>query len=439
MQNKTIFAMATAPGRSAVAVCRISGPGTRDAIVRLARRLPAPRHAQLSRIVHPASGEAIDDGLVLFFPAPRSYTGEDCVELHVHGGIAVTRALIGALGSLNLRPAEPGEFTRRAFLNGKLDLTQAEGVADLVDAETEFQRRQAVRQLEGHLSRQVEQWRRELISLGALVEAELDFADEGDVASLITGNIIADAIRLRNQMRQALRNAHNAERSRDGLRVVIAGAPNAGKSTLLNALAKRDVAIVSHHPGTTRDAVEVRLDVGGYPIMMIDTAGLRKSDDPVERIGIGRALARAETADLVLWLVEPGSEAVAPPRLAGSPEIWTLATKCDIEVPAPASAKLAISAETGLGLDLLEEALRRFGRKKLEIGGEVPALTRERHRQAVEAAAQALARVAADLALPPEIVAEEIRLAQHAVGRIAGRVDVEDVLGEIFGRFCIGK
>jgi tRNA modification GTPase len=439
MANDTIFAMVTAPGRAAVAICRVSGPCTREALARLAGGVPAPRHAQLARLLHPESGEAIDDGLVLFFPAPRSYTGEDCAELQVHGGIAISRALVDVLGSMGLRPAGPGEFTRRAFLNDKLDLAQAEGVADLVDAETEFQRRQALRQLEGHLSRQVEEWRRGLISLGALVEAELDFADEGDVGVLITKNIIAEVIQLRNQMHQALRSAHNAERTRDGLRVVIAGAPNAGKSTLLNALARRDVAIVSQHPGTTRDALEVRLDLGGYPMMMTDTAGLRESADPVERIGVDRAFARAEAADLVLWLVEPGSDAVTPPGFAGPVTVWTVATKCDIGAPVPTLAKLAISAATGAGLDRLEDALERFAGETLEIGGEVPALTRERHRQAMTTACEALGRIVESSSLPPEIVAEEIRVAQQAVGRIAGRVDVEDVLGEIFGRFCIGK
>jgi tRNA modification GTPase len=439
MQEDTIFAMATAPGRAAVAVCRISGPATRGAVMRLAGRVPAPRHAQLSRLVHPASGETIDDGLVLFFPAPASYTGEDSAELQVHGGTAIARAVVDALGALGLRPADAGEFTRRAFLNGKLDLAQAEGVADLVDAETEFQRRQALRQLEGHLSQQVERWRRELIEIGAQIEADLDFSDEGDVATLITADIIDQVERIREALTATLGHAGSGERLRDGLRVVIAGAPNAGKSTLLNALARRDVAIVSPHPGTTRDALEVGLDLGGYPIMMIDTAGLRNSEDPVEQIGIDRARTRAEAADLVLWLVEPGSYAVAPPGFAGAAEVWTVASKCDIGAPAPVSAKLAISASTGMGLAPLEEALERFARKKLEFGGEVPALTRERHRQALEMAAQALGRVAGNPKLPPEIVAEEIRLAQHAVGRIAGRVDVDDVLGEIFGRFCIGK
>src|SRR5947209_7306736 len=303
MQNDTIFAMATAPGRAAVAICRVSGPRTREAVARLAGRVPAPRHAQLARLVQPASAEVIDEAVVLFFPGPRSYTGEDCAELQVHGGIAIARALIGALGSLGLRPAEPGEFTRRAFLNGKLDLAQAEGVADLVDAETEFQRRQALRQLEGHLSQQVENWRRTLIGLGARLEAELDFSDEGDVAELMMSNIVIDDVRqLSDGMRTSLRHARSGERLRDGLRMVIAGAPNAGKSTLLNALARRDVAIVSEYPGTTRDAVEVHLDLGGFPIVATDTAGLRESEDPIEQIGVGGALARAETADLILWL-----------------------------------------------------------------------------------------------------------------------------------------
>jgi tRNA modification GTPase len=439
MQNDTILAMATAPGRAAVAVCRLSGPGTREAVARLAGRVPAPRRAQLTRLVHPSTGEAIDDGLVLFFPAPRSYTGEDCAELQVHGGMAVSRALIDALGSLGLRPADPGEFTRRAFLNGKLDLAQAEGVADLVDAETDFQRRQALRQLQGRLSRQVETWRGTLIGLGAQLEAELDFAGEADVAELMTSNIIIDDARqLLEELRTTLRQARSGERLRNGLRVVIAGAPNAGKSTLVNALARREVAIVSAHPGTTRDALEVHLDLGGFPILVTDTAGLRESDDPVERIGVDRAVARAEEADLVLWLVEPERTADACPRFSGSAEIWTIATKCDI-APGADGARLRISAATGVGLDRLESDLQAFARDRLETGGEVAALTRERHRQALAAAAGALERIVAGPQLPPEVVAEEIRLAQHAVGRIAGRVDVEDVLGEIFGRFCIGK
>jgi tRNA modification GTPase len=338
-----------------------------------------------------------------------------------------------------LRPAEPGEFTRRAFLNGKLDLAQAEGVADLVDAETEFQRRQALRQLQGQLSRQVEAWRWALIRLGAQLEAELDFADEGDVAQLMISDIVIDdACQLSRELHGALRHARTGERLRDGLRMVIAGAPNAGKSMLMNALARREVAIVSAHPGTTRDALEVHLDLAGYPISITDTAGLRDSEDPVERMGIDRAVARAEEADLVLWLVEPGSPATAFPDLLGSGEVWTIATKCDLARGAE-GAKLRISAATGIGLDELESELETFARAKLETGGEVAALTRERHRQALSAAAAALDRIVADPHLPPEIVAEEIRLAQNAVGRIAGRVDVEDVLGEIFGRFCIGK
>ncbi|MBV8851236.1 MAG: tRNA uridine-5-carboxymethylaminomethyl(34) synthesis GTPase MnmE [Methylobacteriaceae bacterium] len=445
MQNDTIFAMATAPGRAAIAVCRMSGPGARDAVLRLAGRVPPPRRAQLSRLAHPVSGEAIDDALIFYFPAPRSYTGEDCAELQVHGGTAIARALIEALGALGLRAAEPGEFTRRAFLNGKLDLAQAEGVADLVDAETESQRRQALRQLEGRLSRQVESWRQSLLGIAARLEAELDFSDEGDLAELMMSNIVIDDIRqLTSEMREALWHARTGERLRDGLRIVIAGVPNAGKSSLLNALARRDVAIVSEHPGTTRDALEVHLDLAGYPVTVVDTAGLRDASDAVEQIGIGRAMQRAEAADLILWLVEPGSAALAPPRFGGSGDVWTIATKCDIAPPGwlPGTtppAKLSLSAVTGAGLEQLEAALEGFARERLEIDVGVPALTRERHRQALAAAVEALQRIAADPGLPPEIVAEEIRVSQNAVGRIAGRIDIEDVLGEIFGRFCIGK
>jgi tRNA modification GTPase len=313
-------------------------------------------------------------------------------------------------------------------------------VADLVHAETEFQRRQALRQLDGHLSHQVENWRHTLIGLGARLEADLDFSDEGDVAELMTSNIVIDDVRqLSEEMRASLRHALSGERLRDGLRVVIAGAPNAGKSTLLNALARRDVAIVSEYPGTTRDALEVHLDLGGFPIVATDTAGLRESEDPIEQIGVERALARAVEADLVLWLMEPNSPESPPPFLGGLTDVWMIATKCDMQSRTMAGAKLALSARTGTGLVRLEQELERFAHDRLEIGGEVPALTRERHRQALAAAVEALDRIQAEPDLPCEVVAEEVRLAQHAVGRIAGRVDVEDVLGEVFGRFCIGK
>ncbi|MEA3060623.1 MAG: tRNA modification GTPase, partial [Sphingomonadales bacterium] len=250
---------------------------------------------------------------------------------------------------------------------------------------------------------------------------------------------IDDVRQLSGEMRAGLRHARSGERLRDGLRVVIAGAPNAGKSTLLNALARRDVAIVSEYPGTTRDALEVHLDLGGFPIVATDTAGLRESEDPIEQIGVERALARAVDADLVLWLMEPNSQKSLPPSLRSETHVWMIATKCDMQSPTTAGAKLAVSALTGAGLKRLEQELERFARDRLEIGGEVPALTRERHRQALAAAVEALDRIQAEPDLPCEVVAEEVRLAQHAVGRIAGRVDVEDVLGEVFGRFCIGK
>ena len=384
-------------------------------------------------------GVAIDRGLALFFPGPVSFTGEDCAEFHVHGGPAVIAALIRALaGFAKTRPAEAGEFTRRAFENGKLDLTEVEGLADLIAAETEAQRRQALRQAAGGLRGKAEAWRAALLEAAALIEAEIDFADEADVAPLARAKLASILVSVRSDLEKALASGRAGERLREGLVVVIAGPPNAGKSTLLNALARREAAIVSPIPGTTRDAIEVHLDIAGCPVSLIDTAGLRDSQDAIEQMGIERACARARTADLILWL----SEAVKPEPHGFAPaaEVWAIRTKIDLrsDRPAPGGEAIALSAATGENLDLLIDRLAVFARSQTGAG-ENALITRERHRKAFEAAAASLGRAEQRLHGPVEFLAEELRAAIRALEILIGRVDVEIVLGEIFARFCIGK
>ena len=440
----TIFALATAPGRSGVAVVRVSGPGAGDALSALIRRpLPKPREAILRSLRDPNTGEVLDSALVLYFAAPRSFTGEDVVELHLHGGRAVTAGVIEALSALpGLRVAEPGEFTRRAFENGKLDLTEAEAIADLVDAETAAQRRQALRQMEGALGTLYEGWRERLTRALAHIEADIDFAEED-----LPGGI-ADAVRpqldgLATEISAHLNDNGRGERLREGLHIAIVGAPNAGKSSLLNALARREAAIVSARAGTTRDVIEVHLDLGGYPVVLADTAGLREAAaDEVEEEGIRRALDRAARADVKIAVFD----ATALPDL----DMATLAlldkdtivvlNKTDLtttdQVMVAGHPAIGVSARTGAGLPALEERLTSFTADRLAAGG-VPALTRARHRSALEECRDALQRA---LAAPlPELAAEDVRLASRALGRITGRVDVEDLLDVIFRDFCIGK
>ena len=452
MTGDTIYALSSGPPPAAIAVIRISGPQAGAALQAVAGRVPAPRQAAFARLRDPQTGDVIDEALALFFPGPKSETGEDVAEIQLHGGRAVIAALFAALASVpGLRPAEPGEFTRRAFANGKLDLTKVEGLADLIFADTEAQRRQALRQLQGLLGDRAENWRGRIIAAQALAEAGIDFSDEGDVAAGVTAQARAAAAELLAEISAALADSARGERLREGLVVAIAGPPNAGKSTLLNRLARREAAIVSPFAGTTRDVIEVHLDLGGYPVTLLDTAGIRESDDPVEREGVARARRRAGEADLILWVEEAGSAsdrpAIARPTGEGAAQTWLVRNKVDL-LAAPAGSdartsedgtfpeRFALSAQTGKGMPSLFAALGRFAEQS--FGSREPALvTRERQRRSLEIAAGALARATGESR--DDILAEELRVAALALGRLTGRVDVEDILDVIFSDFCIGK
>jgi tRNA modification GTPase len=433
--SDTIFALSSGPSKAGVAVIRLSGSGALAAVAAIAGRVPEPRRCVLATLRDPSTGESLDRGLAVVFPGPRSFTGEDVAELHVHGGRAVVRGVLQALGALDgMRPAEAGEFSRRAFLNGKLDLAEAEALADLIDAETSSQRRQALRGLDGGISATAKLWRNRLVEALALVEADIDFSDEGDVPDALLDPARLIASELERDIALALSDGHRGERLRSGFIVVLAGAPNAGKSTLLNRIARRDVAIVSPQAGTTRDTIEVHLDLDGYPVTLVDTAGLRDSQDPVELEGVRRARRSLEDADLVLWLVAPDVGAGELPEVPAP--VWVVATKADLDSDPQPNARFRISASTGSGLAPLLDALAQEAREQLSASVD-PMITRERHRKALAEAQAALAAVA--IGAEPEIVAEELRLASRALGRIAGRVDVEDILDAVFSRFCIGK
>ncbi len=449
MKPDTIVALATGAGRAGVAVIRLSGPAAGATLSALtARDLPKPRTATREAFCDPRTGVSLDDGLALWFPGPHSFTGEDVVELHIHGGPAVIAAVVdAALSQPGVRPAEAGEYTRRAFENGKLDLAEAEGLADLVDAETEGQRRQALRQRRGALSAVYEGWRGRLIEAAALIEAEIDFPDEDLPGALAqrAGPILQS---LADDMGQHLDDAHRGERIRDGYRIAIIGPPNAGKSSLLNALAQREAAIVSDIPGTTRDVVEVRLVLTGFPVWIADTAGLREAADAIEAEGVRRALARAEEADLRIGVVETAADVPGSVSSVLNAEDLLVRSKLDLYGP-PASRRHApepagetpavhISSTTGEGLRELEAVLAA---KVTEALGreEAPVLTHARHRRLVEEARAALARAIPALDAGPELAAEDVRVAADQIGRLTGRIDVEDLLGEIFSSFCIGK
>jgi len=454
----TIFALSSGRPPAAIAVVRVSGPHAGAALKALVGRMPQPRQATLARVRDPQNGEVIDEALALWFPAPHSETGEDVAELQLHGGQAVIAGVLEALSKIEgCRMAEPGEFTRRAFENGKLDLTEVEGLADLIAAETQAQRRQAFRQLKGLIGDRAEAWRRRLIEALALVEARIDFADESDVPENLVEPALRAARGLREEIAQSLADAGRGERLRDGLVVAIAGPPNAGKSTLLNRLARREAAIVSPFPGTTRDVIEVHLDLAGYPVTLLDTAGIRASADPVEREGVRRAQARAAAADLVLWMTDASAiGGVAESQVHWPPgaEVWSLANKIDLvtrttsarnesENRAPAKQRInrsfTISASTGRGIDGLATALASYAAAYFSAT-ESALVTRARHRRALEEVAAALDRALGQgEGGREELIAEDLRAAATTLGRLTGRVDVEDILDVIFRDFCIGK
>ena len=507
----TIFALSSGRPPAAIAVIRVAGPRARAALEALGVKVPEPRRVGLARFRDPASGEIIDEGLVLFFEGAKSEIGEDTAELQPHGGRAIIAAMLAALGRIEgLRPAEAGEFTRRAFENGKMDLTAVEGLADLVMAETEGQRRQAYRQMRGALGKQADAWRERLIQALALVEARIDFSDEGDVPEDLLAPALAIAGALEAEIAGALADGQRGEGLRDGLTVAIAGPPNAGKSTLLNRIARREAAIVSTYAGTTRDVIEVHLDLGGMPVTLLDTAGIRDTDNPVEMEGVRRARQRAAAADLVLWVVDASAPDALPGEaetwlqrpLAHSPDAgaaqaagiamqaadiksesaaqsWLVVNKCDLNqevtkglragdstvrneakgrfnetitsmvnkqltsknesVTHNSEPVFSISALSGDGVPPLLGALERFAADAL-AGADAALVTRARHRRALEETLAALRRaVTRPVAEREDLLAEELHGAARALGRLTGRVDVEDILDVIFRDFCIGK
>lgn len=465
---ETIYALASGAGRAGVAVIRVSGAVAGAALQALVGGdLPVPRQAMLKRLRHPKSGEILDDALVLWFPGPGSFTGEDVAELHVHGGLAVVDGVLAALSTLaGLRLAEPGEFTRRAFENAKLDLTQVEGLADLIEAETEAQRKQALRQSEGELGRLYDGWRDRLVRALAHFEAELDFSDEElpeDLHTQVVGGVRA----LIAEIHAHLRDGRQGERLRDGVRLAIIGPPNAGKSSLMNALAQRDAAIVSDIAGTTRDVVEVHLNLAGYPLLVADTAGLRETGDTIEQEGVRRAKSWAEGADIKLAVFDGEALPKLDPTTRGMLENDTLvainksdaSTQGGTAAPSPDGTEVEgagngfptsidghpvwpLSVKTGAGLDALLARLAEMVMERCRMSSDGPAPTRARHREALQRTVEALGRFLArqnPRHLGAELEAEDLRLAVRELGRITGRVDVEDLLDVIFRDFCIGK
>jgi tRNA modification GTPase len=441
-RDQTIYALSSGRPPSAIAIVRLSGPQAGTALKSLVGKIPLPRRATRA-LLRDAGGQLIDDAVVLYFPAPASATGEDVAEFHVHGGRAVLASLFAALSAFEaVRAAEPGEFTRRAFENGKLDLTEAEGLDDLIRADTDRQRRQALRQLKGFLGDRARDWRARIVEACALIEAGIDFSDEGDVSSELIAPALGKIEALLGDITAVLAAEGRSERIRDGLVVAIAGAPNVGKSTLMNQLARRHVAIVSPHAGTTRDVIEVQLDLDGYPITVIDTAGIRETDDPVEQEGVRRARTRAAEADLVLWITDAEHAKIAP---EGSAPIWLVRNKIDLpgaDIPpleyAQSEKTFAVSASRGDGLaglisGLVDYAHEFFGSSEGGLIG------RARQRELLERTVESLRRSIIEAGRGEELVAEELRSAAYSLGRLLGEVDVEDILDVIFREFCIGK
>lgn len=429
----TIYALSSGRLPAGVAVVRISGPRVRFVLEAIAGTVPDAGILSLKRL-RCSDGSALDTSLVAYFKAPRSFTGEDCGEFHVHGGRAVVDALLRMIAAIEgTRAAEAGEFTRRAFINGKLDLVQAEALADLIDAETEAQRRMALNAVEGHVGRLYEKWRSRILRIQAMIAADLDFGDEGDVPDSVAERVRDDIVEVQAELERHLGSYRQAEIVRDGFRVAIIGPPNAGKSSLLNALAGRDVAIVSDEPGTTRDLVEVALDLGGLKVIVTDTAGIHESAGIVERIGIARAVETAKRADLVIILQPPGDEIVST---TGWGDHVVVRSKSDLGFGNRVGDDIPVSSMTGEGIDELLKVIRM--KVATATGGADLGPQRLRHRDALRRCVTALDRAtASEMAL--ELRAEELRIAATELGRVTGRIDVEDVLGEVFSTFCIGK
>lgn len=442
MNNKdTIFALATAQGRAGVAVMRISGPQAGSVLRALTRRaLPPARKASL-RILKNEQDEHLDEALVLWFPGPGSFTGEDMAELHTHGSVAVIEAASSALYERGLRQASAGEFTRRAFENGKLDLTEAEGLADLIDAESEGQRRQALRQMGGGLREVYEDWRWQILDALAMVEGEIDFPDEGDVPDALAHRASGGLKQLQVNLKSVLADSGRGEKTRSGVDIAIIGAPNAGKSSILNRLVRRDAAIVSAEAGTTRDIVEVHMHIAGLPVRISDTAGLRETDNWIEAEGVKRAKLRARDADLRLGVVDLTSNNKAVLD-ALTVDDFVLLNKCDqadVQNGKNVSREtFTISAETGAGFDALELALAREIKTRFALT-EQAGLTRARHVECVRRASAAIKNALQNLSIAPELAGADLRQALHAIKELAGESDIEAVLDRVFSQFCIGK
>ncbi|KWV45838.1 tRNA modification GTPase MnmE [Bradyrhizobium macuxiense] len=440
-RDQTIFALSSGRPPSAIAIVRVSGPMAESIVSALAGKTPAPRMVTRA-LLQDLNRQPIDDAVALWFPGPASATGEDVAEFHVHGGRAVLAAMFGVLAAFdNVRPAEPGEFTRRALENGKLDLTEAEGLDDLIHADTDRQRRQALRQLNGLLGNRARDWRERIVAASALIEAGIDFSDEGDVPDELIAPALAKVRSLHDEIQEVLAAQGQGERLRDGLVVAIAGPPNVGKSTLINQLARREVAIVSPHAGTTRDVIEVQLDLDGYPVTVIDTAGIRETDDPVEQEGVRRARARAAEADLVLWLTDSADGA----GVHGTTPVWLVRNKVDLDAARAGGTgggttqpQFRISAARGDGIPELITAMVGYAHDYFGTS-EGGLISRTRQRKALEETVQSLARSMDVIGQGEELAAEELRNAAVSLGRLLGRVDVEDILDVIFREFCVGK
>ena len=432
----TIFALASGSLGCGVAVVRVSGSQSRRIIERFCGGHVAVRYAAYKSIRDPQNRELIDTGLVLFFEGPASFTGEDCLEFQIHGSRAGVERLFAALSAEEgCRLAEPGEFIRRAFENDKLPLTSVEGIADLIDARTEAQRKQALSQAGGHLADQASDWRDELLDAFSLLEAEIDFADEGEAPSAVLPQVNQILSELERSLKQALADAERGERIRSGFRIALAGHPNAGKSSLMNTLVRRDVAIVSEHAGTTRDVIEVEFDLGGYSVIVADTAGLRATSDPVEAIGVERTRQELHKADLVLWLEDVASAFCTPET--GDAALVKLATKMDLVSDLPAWADLGISVKSGFGLEALMSLLAEKAAESLS--GEPPLITNLRQKACIESAARHLQKAMSHQDQALELVAEDLRRVAGDLEALMGRIGVEDILGSIFSRFCMGK